>query len=324
LIQIIFIHIFQFSGNFNNSLFTVIMHILFFFMPWFYFKSGYLYSSPKNGTKSYIREKAKSLLLPFVIFTLIGFLLSFPFELLASNRSVWKIMLSPVYAMIRWGHGGNSNMPIWFLLSLFFSLTGFVFLDKFRIKWAILFFPLGGYALYYFNFNQILPLGLANLFLGIFYLYTGYIFRTKIENSRYSKLFLCISAVIYGITQIFYFSDLDMRIDTLLTGNYFIYVLSGLCGLVLIYYVSKKINYVKPVNYIGENAMVYFVVHWPVLMLVKNIMESLSLKTSGYVYAGILSVTVFLVIPICVKVLNGRFGFLIGKKIYVSSEINKE
>jgi fucose 4-O-acetylase-like acetyltransferase len=313
MIQIIVLHILQFSGNYSNQIFTAIMHILFFFMPWFYFKSGYLYSSPKNGTKSYIHGKVKSLLIPFVIFTLIGFLLSFPFDLLVSNRSIWRMLVSPVYAMIRWGNGGNSNIPIWFLLSLFFSLTGFVFLDKFRIKWFIIFFPLAGYALYYFNYNQILPLGLANLFLGIFYLYAGYLFRTKIENSRYSTLFLCLAAVIYGITQIFYFSSLDMRIDMLLSGNYFLYVLSGLCGLALIYYLGEKINYFKPVNYIGENSMVYFIMHWPILLLVKNSMESLSLKTSGYVYAGILSFIVFLVLPICVKGLNGKFKFLIGK-----------
>jgi len=314
MIQIIIMHILQFSENFaTSSVFSFIMHVSFFFMPWFYFKSGYLYSTPKNGSKVYFKSKAKSLLLPFVLFTLIGFVLYFPFEVMESNRSIIRILMSPGFAMIRWGNGGVGNQPIWFLLSLFLALAGFFLLDKFKVKGLIILFPLIGYALYYFNLNLPLPLGLSNVFLGIFFLYAGYIFRNEIEKSKYAKPILWLSLIIYSVVQIFWFSSLDMRINTVTSGSYFVYLLSALCGLVLIYAIGKKIDYVKPINYIGENSMVYFVAHWPILFLVKNMMDLMNFKTTGYVFAWILTVVGFGLLPLCVTLLNGRLKFLIGK-----------
>jgi hypothetical protein len=83
--------------------------------------------------------------------------------------------------------------------------------------------------------------------------------------------------------------------------------------LVLIYVIGKKIDYIKPINYIGENSMVYFVAHWPILFLVKNLMDSMHLRTTGYGFAAILTVVGIGLLPLCVSALNGKFKFLIGK-----------
>jgi fucose 4-O-acetylase-like acetyltransferase len=170
-----------------------------------------------------------------------------------------------------------------------------------------------GYAIYYFNPNSQLPLGLQNIFLAVFFLYAGYIFRHKIEHTKYSLLAIWLSVGIYSAAQILWFSSLDMRINTVISGNYFVYVLSALCGLILVYFLGKKIDYIKPINYIGENSIVYFVVHWLILFLIKNSMDLIGLKTTGYVFAGILALSAFLLLPLCVTVLNGKLKFLIGK-----------
>ena len=310
MIQIIAIHVLQFSGNIDNVFYTSIMHVSFFFMPWFYFKSGYFYSPQKIETNLYLRDKFKKLLLPFFIFAIIGFLLSFPFELIASNRPIGRILLTPVYAILRWGNGGDGNLPIWFLLSLFFSIIGFNVLNRYRIQWLIIVFPLLGYALYYFKIT--LPLGLSNIFLAMIFLYGGNVYKTKIEQSRFSTTIIWLSAGIYLINEIFCFSSLDMRTNALTTGYYFVYIFSAFCGTILMYCLGKKVDFIKPLNYVGENSMAYFVVHWPILILIKNLMERFSFKTTGLVYAGILS-TVFLILPFCVSLLNGKLKFLIGK-----------
>ena len=314
MIQIIVMHILQISGNFtSSSVFSFVMHISFFFMPWFYFKSGYFYLTPKNGVKPYFMGKAKTLLLPFVYFTIIGFILYLPFELIEAKRSIWRIFLSPGFAILSGGSGGLGNQPIWFLLSLFFTLMGFFVLDKLRLKWLIIAFPMLGAAIYYFGYNMKLPLGLQSLPLGIFFFYIGYIFKSEIEKSKYTTLVLWISIVIYGIVQFFWFSGFDFRVNTLSSGNYFVYVLSALCGLVLIYFLGKKIDYIKPINYIGENSMVYFVAHWLILFFIMNTMNLLGMETTGYVFAGIMTISVFLLMPLCVALLNGKLKFSIGK-----------
>jgi len=311
MIQIIVMHILQFSANFDDQIFTVIMRVLFFFMPWFFFKSGYLYTAPRNGLPAYLLDKSKKLLIPFLAFTLIGFVFAFPFELITSDRSLWRMLLSPLFAMVRWGNGGDGNLPIWFLLSLFFALTGFSLLDKFKLKVLIILFPLAGYALYYYNIA--LPLGLSNVFLGIFFLYAGYIFRNKIEKSKFIVVFLIACTLIFIASQLFWFSSLDMRINYVTSGNYFVYLISALCGLGLIYFVGKKIDDIKSINYIGENSMVYFVAHWPILLLAKNIMSHFGYETKGYLFAGILAITTFVILPFLIKILNVKMKVLIGK-----------
>jgi len=221
--------------------------------------------------------------------------------------------MSPAFAIIRWGNGGVGNQPIWFLLSLFLALGGFFYLDKLKLKWIIALFPLFGYGLYYFNLNLPLPLGLSNAFLGISFLYAGYIFRKYVEKSKYSTATLLLSLLIYSAVQVFWFSSLDMRINTVTSGNYFVYLVSALCGLVAIYFLGKKIDYIKPINYVGENSMVYFVAHWPILFLIKNMMDLMGLKTTDYAFAGILTVAGFGLLPLCVLALNGKLKFLIGK-----------
>ena len=161
-----------------------------------HFKSGYFYSTPKNGVRLYFTGKAKTLLLPFAYFTIIGFILYLPFELIEAKRSIWRIFLSPGFAILSGGSGGVGNQPIWFLLSLFFSLMGFYILDKLRLKWLIIMFPLLGFSIYYFGYNMKLPLGLQSLPLGIFFFYVGYIFKNKIEKSKYIPLVLIISMLI--------------------------------------------------------------------------------------------------------------------------------
>lgn len=311
LIQIIVMHILQFSENYYNVTFSMVMHVSFFFMPWFYFKSGYFFKTPDNIYNSIILYKAKKILIPFIVFSILGFLLVFPFELINGKPVDWKTFFSPGYSVIRHGDPGMCNLPIWFLLSLFFTFLGFSLLNKYKLKLLIITFPIVGYALFFFNIR--LPFGLSILFLGVFFFYFGNIFKNNIEKSKSVKWFIVFSVVIYFITQIFFFSSLDFRINALTTGNYFIYILSALCGLILLFYFGVKVKMIKPINYIGENAIVYYVLHWPIILLIKNTFEYFSLRTTGYLYAIILTVSAFMILPVCVILLNKRLKFMIGR-----------
>jgi fucose 4-O-acetylase-like acetyltransferase len=173
ILQIILMHILQFADRYKgNPVFSVVMHLSFFFMPWFYFKSGYFYKSPGKVDKAYIKKKAQKLLIPYITFFIIGLIINLPFEICEAQKPAWKILLAPGYQVLRYGGGGAGNAPLWFLLSLFFTIIGYALLDQFKLKGIIIGLPVISYLL--FHFDITLPLGISNLFLGIFFYWAGH------------------------------------------------------------------------------------------------------------------------------------------------------
>jgi fucose 4-O-acetylase-like acetyltransferase len=310
MIQIITMHIFQFAGKYQNDIFTIIMHISFFFMPWFYFKSGFFLKSVKRIDRNYILDKSKKILIPFISFTIIGFIIALPFEIYEAKRPIWKIFLSLPYSILWLGNGGAGNLPIWFLLSLFFAFFTYILLDKLKFKWLIVLFPIFGYLILFYQIK--LPLGLNNLFLAVFFIYIGNIF-IKIEHAKYNKYTLPIAIIVYFVTQYYCFSSLDFRTHEMITGNYFVYVISSISGLVLIYYLAKLVNSIPPINYIGKNSLIYFIAHWPIIILANNLLKFSSIYITGYVYAIFMSIIIFVAMPFGVKLFNNKYKTLIGK-----------
>lgn len=310
MIQIIVMHILQLAGKYDdNVIFSPIMHLFFFFMPWFYFKSGYFFKPVEKINKNYISGKFKKLLIPFISFSIIGLLITFPMEVYEAQRPIWRILLSFPFSILRDGSGGAGNLPIWFLLSLFFTIISFALLDKLNLKWLIVTFPFLGFILFYYKIE--LPLGFTNFFLAVFFYGVGNVFR-KVENSRYYILTSIFSIAIYITSQFYCFSSLDFRTHELLTGYYFIYIISSIAGLIIIYRIGKVVNFIKPINYIGQNSMAYFVIHWPILILVKTLFKIFSIHSMEYAYAIILTLAVFIATPFFIKWLPYKYKFLIG------------
>lgn len=310
MIQIIFLHIFQFANLTENKTFSFVMQVLFFFMPWFYFKSGYFYTRTETPFTDYVFNKSRKLLIPFLSFAFIGFIIALPFNIYFDDRPVWRIIASFPYSILRNGNGGIGNLPLWFLLSLFFTVVGYYIIDKLSMKWVIVLFPLIGYIIV--NYNIQLPLGLSNLFLGIMFYSFGNIYR-NIENTKFSGHIIWISIIIYLITQLFCFSTLDFRSLELLEGNYFVYLISSIAGIIVICYLAKKINYIYLINYIGKHSLIYFIVHWPIIILIKNIFKILSINTNEYIYVSILAFLIFVPMPFIIKWLNSsKLKFILG------------
>lgn len=95
-----------------------------FFMFPFYFYSGYLFSDKKK-TKDFILDKAKSLLTPFFVFTVLGIALYQCYTEVTEGTFKWGVLKT-------WLSTGTmqSNAPLWFLTSLFFVNTIYFLLKK--------------------------------------------------------------------------------------------------------------------------------------------------------------------------------------------------
>ncbi len=308
MIRTVWLHIAQLSGLYPNDVLDMVLRITFYAMPWFFFRSGYFFNLGDRSLKDYIAKLSRKLLLPFIIFSIIGFIIYLPFELYNNQNEAYRVFLLLPYSILRFGSGGLGNLPIWFLLSLFSSLLFFAIITKSNINKNIIFaFPLISYFLQTYNIK--LPLGLSNLFLGVFFVYLGYLYK---KFDKYNTILLIFSLVLFLLIQFFNYSYLDFRTNTILNGTYLSYIFSSIAGIIIIFNIGRYIDSIKPFNYIGKNSIIFFVLHWPVIFLVKNIFNSYENSQNLLLVFAVCSISVLLIMPIMVELINRRFSFLIG------------
>ena len=120
LSHMIILHTCGLSGVNQNKVSIVICNLLFCFMPWFYFKSG-LFFKPEELKYVFFKD-IKRLLYPFVVYSLLGFVV---YEIITPGKQFWYM----VYSLLNRG-AVPGNEPLWFLLSLFFAKFFFQFLYK--------------------------------------------------------------------------------------------------------------------------------------------------------------------------------------------------
>lgn len=91
------------------------LNSLFFYMPWFFYKSG-LFCSNRKEPIAYLKTNLKKFIIPFVFFSLVGTTIAICSSLL-SGKSIQSIIMSEGHSSIL--HGStNWNGPLWFLISL--------------------------------------------------------------------------------------------------------------------------------------------------------------------------------------------------------------
>ncbi len=318
IIQIIVMHILQFAGKYHNTIFSWVMHISFFFMPWFYFKSGYFHDDKVKLNIATLKKKSTKLLIPFAVCLFLGFLASFPFEYFISKRPLWRVLLSPLYSVLRFGSGGIGNSPLWFLLSLYFTYFIFSLITQFKIKHISILLPIVGFIMYV---NKItLPLGLSNVFLSIFFYYSGNMYKIHIANNRYLTFIITFAAVFFLTSQILFFSNIDFRTNSLLCGYYYIYIISAFSGILIIITIAKRFQYNKVINHIGKNSLVYFTLHWPILYLVNTLYNIFDLEKSNNILIAATIICIFTSTTLANKLITNRFPKLLG--ITVIKQVN--
>lgn len=192
----------------NNHFMTLIFS---FHMPLFIILSGYTYKLPKNKSDLLYRFKkyVKRLFVPYIITLLICSFITF----LKSNVWAFGNFIKFLVKNFIWGNGADYTFlgirfvnvgPIWFLITLFFSkiifdLINYKFSNK-GVNFNIIlysFFLLGGIEI---GLSSWLPQCLDLVFVFLFYLYIGYLFKKYYSKIKINKALLFIIAfTIWGL-----------------------------------------------------------------------------------------------------------------------------
>lgn len=258
--------------------------IILFHMPLFFFLSGmstyyYLERNKNILAKDYISKRAKSILVPYFVFTLISFVYWALIERNIRNQmdiSIFENFINIFIAKVD-GTLYSSNIVMWFLPCLFVSSILFYFLIKLnRFKGSILCIIclLSGYVLSINNI--ILPFSIETSLIAVSFIYTGYMYleiKQKINkfNHKYliNVIIVLISTVCIIICNIF---DNDIAMLTHRYGNLILFNIGAYGGIfitlkfaeLLATFDSPKNIFNKVLCYFGINSISIMVMHEPI------------------------------------------------------------
>lgn len=237
-----------------------------FFMPWFFYKSGYFFQ--KKPFKEQIQKDSRKFLLPFIVWSLIGYMLYLWFSYENGNLTFH----SATYTILRnFFLTGKIpiNGPLWFLLSLFgvkciANLILPIRKTKFFHFVNIIIIIIGVAIAYELNQRspRLMPLWVANCSSGLVFFTFGY-WLHEYENNWYT-IIPCV--VLYFSGFVCGFSVVNMIYNKLLSGIYLMWIPMSLGGIVVFNQccrlVSKYMSYSSmPFQIVGRNTMPIYVIH---------------------------------------------------------------
>lgn len=318
LLKIMLGHSLQASGL-DNSLFYKFIGLLYFAMPWFFFKAGMFHK--KQSIYVEIRKSFRRLLIPYIIFCVIGILV-FVVSQICAGHALNVILFKKLLAQIITHGSCRYNEALWFLLSLFICKIIFSALVHVYEKHP-LYYRLGGgkfYSIIFFSTIGMVAVlcGALGLYIGIFPFYLtiptglvfylfGFIYKKRMDilhriNINYWLLAIFLSYIIFFVYRPVV-GMYDMTETSI--GKYLFWVpysiITILCVNVLSYEVLLRRKSIGIIQLIGKESMVFYVTHMPIIGF------SLFLGNLFNYYDGILG---FLIIIVFQLILLPLFYFI--------------
>ena len=245
-----------------------------FFMPWFFYKSGYFFKTLNQN--QLLRKDTGKLLRYLFVYALIGWVVWSLCGLADHSLRPKDCIVQPIFTFLSTSVI-KPNGSSWFLFTLFFvRQAGNVVIKNdeknILILTAAFICFAGAYLLNTIEwYNKSWWFG--NFFSGLCFFLLGYWFKDKEQK----KTTLFLSTLFYfGVIGAFYigkigFPVLYMHANKMFSGNYILFYPFALAEIVMInnifHYLCKHIKF-NILEYVGQNAMYYYVTHWILLILI--------------------------------------------------------
>ena len=288
-----------------------------FHMPLFFIISGFLLKLNKNkDIKSVILKKFKSLMVPYILFSIINIL---GYYLI--NDLLYIGLRENIFNTITlFGVGA-----LWFLPALFISETLFLF-EKNNIsknKYKALFYISIVFIIAIFifvskgNYTNVigkLTIVLVRSMVALFFINIGYYLYKVISKINFKIYQILILAAISIIL-----STLNGHVDLwgVQFNNLPLYVFNSIIGSLLIIAITKKINHSKVLKFLGQNTLIIMATHQ---LILQAILKSSLIKYLNNIM--IIFIILLLEYPL-IKIINKYLPFMLGKK-REKSIVNKE
>ena len=225
-------HAFQWSHTHDSEVYESLRRFLFFFMAFFFYKSGMFYH--RMSLKDVLIRGLRKFITPFLIYMLLGEIVRWiRLYIQEGDTNVIHYFLYTFISVI--GRGGPSgNVPLWFLLALFLTQIVVSISDKYRVPRITLFFVaflIAGMCAIFQSFSilEFLPPIIAETSLGILF----FLFGSYMKELQYEKRVFVVSIIVYLLVVLFIPSYVDFRKGALSNGCWLVWVISTLAGIIV-------------------------------------------------------------------------------------------
>ena len=308
-----------------------------FFLSTFFFVSGYVYKHG-GGFCKLIVKKAKGLLLPWFIFSLLNIIAS---QILSFNKQGSLVSeLSWNFLQIR-GKGDE----IWFLPALFLAFVPFYFFvdwykkSKLSIKKkAVLItavsFSLSLISLLYTKLmnpmvlpweSVALPWHFEYFLQAAFFMWLGYLFKEFAEKyfDKINRFVMCITLLAIYLGVVYIPEILQINKDAVAFSVVYNYV-SAILGIGVVVAFCKIIKLNKYISYIGQNTIICFALHGKVYSLIQTLLHKFAdsiytviLENTLYsiLFSVVFTILLSLILIIPAYIINRWFPFVLGKSL---------
>ena len=301
IIHMIFGHITQLAGLWNgqSSLYLFWCSLVFFMMPWFFFKAGTYFRLKDTLVET--RASAKRLLIPFAVFSLCGACLEYAAKMGDEGFTTIGFICDNLHDLLMCG-ALDSNAPLWFLLSLFFA----------RIIFNILFRKLPDYVIaiiglvaactfMYVPLN--FPIYLGNISAGLFFFAAGH-YSKDLQFKRPVLIAAIVTFIaIYAVNN----PQVDMHLHQVSSGMYLLWFPASLAGIVILNHIAKiRLLEKTRLQVIGKDSMTYYVLHWLVIVCTLNVIKRVMPDASCELKIAFCTISCAVFLPLAV-IIHKRF-----------------
>ena len=298
-------------------------------MPLFFLLTGFFLFQKEKPYIENLKQKAKSLLIPFVIFNIISILIFSGGKVILRGDSFnLENFLNPFYAMLL---GNRIDSYLWFLPCLFLSEMLLLLLPKKKstkfLLFTFLLLSVGGSIVnciihkpVIFNLDIVL-ISSSFIILGNY---------LKQYNPRYLKTTIVIALLAYILfaflsTKSTNFQGIDMYDCRF--GNYLYFYIAAVSAIYVIFQLFKKLPNSKFLSFLGKNTMLIYCTHRIILNVIFQIFDKIKFLAPVepsiiYLRSAIAIVLVCLISVPFIFFVNKYCPFIIGKSFSISKKGN--
>lgn len=257
-----------------------IIDYFWFFLPFFFFRTGYMFKH--RELTNCIKLETKRLLLPYLSFTIIGVVLSAMF----TPPHLYDI----IHDIYRMG-ACSANLPLWFLPVLFCVKILLQVLHNIgKAYWIFGLLLCVLCVLNQYEYYRELPTYCRNIAIGLLTAYVGYQSRIFINK----KYVLPLSLLTYVI--ILYFTDVRLNLFSgVSNGAFLLGFVMNVTGCISIILVSRHLSSNSCfwiLEKYGRDSMIYYCAHWFILVTIGTLLNKLGIFNPYYAlcisFAGVL------------------------------------
>ncbi len=301
-------HICGTCGLMDAPIHMIPYELLYFYMAYFFFKAGIFYH-PEKSIKEVCVSSAKRLLVPFAIFTAIGYVW-FGAQQMVYSPQEWEYWWWPIRQIFTIGRV-EGNGPLWFLLSLF--IVRVIFQTTKDNKWLqIVVIVLCFVIAIIGNHYSIRPRTISNVSLGVFFYGLGYLLRDLQYDKRVGIVSVCLFVGAYIWMSILGWHLIDFSFNTTVFGIHSIWMINCVFACTAVNYLGHFLPHLPSLSWIGRNSMSFLCVHALVNEALFVYWLELS-SMSSYVKLIICWITIIIVCSIMAIVFKNKYlSWIIG------------